>query len=221
MNDTKVYLLVIDHIKSLFQQGKLTFGGKLPSERQLMATLGLSRNSVREALRSLENMGIIESRHGQGTFLVNHIGNSLGSIFSLLLFMNECSEAEVNELRQSIEIGAYLIAVSQADDDQLRALNLCLDQLKHSSAEERAAIDKQFHDTLIQMSGNRLLILLRETLSPLFENTIQEKLTHISSEEWKTLLVHHEHICTCLTAREKASGIRAIVEHYDFIDSVC
>ena len=54
----KTYFLVIEHIKTLFQKGELSFGEKLPSERQLMTTLGLSRNSVREALRSLENMGI-------------------------------------------------------------------------------------------------------------------------------------------------------------------
>lgn len=52
----KVYLLVIEHIKTLIQRGEISFGGKLPSERQLMATLNLSRNSIREALRSLENM---------------------------------------------------------------------------------------------------------------------------------------------------------------------
>ena len=92
MGETKVYFLVIEHIKSLVQQGTLSFGGKLPSERQLMTTLGLSRNSIREALRSLENMGIVESRHGQGSYLVNHIADSLGGIFSLLVFMNECSE---------------------------------------------------------------------------------------------------------------------------------
>lgn len=109
MNQTKVYTLVIEHIKLLVQKEEITFGGKLPSERQLMATLGLSRNSIREALRSLENMGIIESRHGQGNFLVNHIDQSLGSIFSLLLFMKECSVKEVQQLRRSIEISAYLL----------------------------------------------------------------------------------------------------------------
>ena len=80
----KVYFLVIDYIKTLIQNKTVSFGEKLPSERQMTATLGLSRNSIREALRSLENMGVIESRHGQGNFLVNHIGQSLGSIFSLL-----------------------------------------------------------------------------------------------------------------------------------------
>ncbi len=56
MNETKAYYLVIEHIQMLVQQNKISFDSKLPSERQLAATLGLSRNSIREALRSLENM---------------------------------------------------------------------------------------------------------------------------------------------------------------------
>ncbi len=141
MNGTKVYFLVIEYIKTLVQQGTLSFGGRLPSERQLMTTLGLSRNSIREALRSLENMGIIESRHGKGNFLVNHIDQSLDSIFSLLLFMNECSSQEVSELRRSIEIGAYLLAVNQADDTAIQALALSLDRLKNSSVKDRAQME--------------------------------------------------------------------------------
>ena len=109
----KVYFLVIEYIKSLVQKGELSFGGKLPSERKLMGTLGLSRNSVREALRSLENMGIVESRHGQGNYLVNRMGNSLGSMFSLMLFLNECSFEEVRQLRRSIEMGAFLLAAGK------------------------------------------------------------------------------------------------------------
>ena len=54
MNQSKVYILVIEHIKMLVKKGEITIGGKLPSERQLMATLKMSRNSIREALRSLE-----------------------------------------------------------------------------------------------------------------------------------------------------------------------
>lgn len=217
MNDTKVYFLVIEHIKMLVQQGELSFGGKLPSERHLMTTLGLSRNSIREALRSLENMGIIESRHGQGNYLVNHIGNSLGSIFSLLLFLNECSEQEVSELRRSIEIGAYLLAIRQADDTEIQELVLSLDRLKDSSAEDRAQLDKQFHDTLINLSGNRLLKLFNDTLSQTFESVIQQKLTQISPSQWNTLLVEHTRICECLSSRREATGISAIMEHYDFL----
>lgn len=217
----KAYFLVIEYIKTLMAKGEITFGGRLPSERQLMATLGLGRNSVREALRTLENTGILESRHGQGSFLVNHIGASLGSTFSLLLSMNECSVPEISQLRRSIEIGACLLAVRQTPEAGTERLTALLQDMEKSSLEERASLDKAFHDTLIALSGNRLLKLLNETLSDLFETTIQDLLSHISAREWDTLLTYHTRICACLLAKDEASCIAAVMEHYDFIDAHC
>ena len=85
----KAYVTVIAYIKQLVQDGQLAFGGKLPSEREMMATLGLGRNSIREALRTLENMGLISCVHGKGNFLVNQIGESFSSVFSMLLFLKQ------------------------------------------------------------------------------------------------------------------------------------
>lgn len=219
MNETKAYYLVIEHIQMLVQQNKISFDSKLPSERQLAATLGLSRNSIREALRSLENMGIVESRHGQGSFLVNHISQSLGSTLSLLLFMDACSSKEIRQLRRSIEISAYLLAVKQIQGTQIQELSRCFNALENSSLEERATLDKQFHDTLIQFSGNRMFILLNETLSQLVKHTIQEYQTHLSPNIWKQLLSYHARILSCLTLQTE-EGIHAITEYYDFIERV-
>ena len=81
----KTYYQVIAYIMEMIKEGKLSFYSKLPSERELMETLGMGRNSVREALRTLENIGLVESCHGKGNFLVNHMGESLSSVFSVLL----------------------------------------------------------------------------------------------------------------------------------------
>lgn len=214
----KVYYLVIEHIRTLIRTGALTFGGKLPSERQLSVSLGSGRNSIREALRSLENMGIIESRQGQGNFLVNNMGKSLGSIFSLLLFTNECSLPEISQLRRSIEIGAYLIAVRQTDAQDLTSLTRALRRLKDCPPDESAPAEWEFHHTLIELSGNRLLKLLSETLAPLSENSIREVLSHLPGQDREQLLSCHTRICECLAARKEAAGLEAIMAHYDLID---
>ncbi len=219
MSETKAYYIVIEYIQMLIQQNKMSFGGKLPSERQLSTILGLSRNSIREALRSLENMGVVESRHGQGSFLVNHVSQSLGSTLSLLLFMNACSNLEVIQLRRSIEISAYLLAVKRIQDTQIQELSRCFEALKNSNPKERAKVDKQFHDTLIQFSENRIFVLLNETLSQLFEHTIQAQQPYLSSDAWEQLLSYHARILSCLTLHT-VEGIHAITEHYDFIESI-
>lgn len=216
----KIYFLVIEYIKTLVQNGEIAFGGKLPSERELITTLGLSRNSIREALRSLENMGIIESRHGQGNYLVNHIGQSLSSIFSLLLLMKECSYLEINQLRRSVEIGAYLLAIERVSAIDIQRLAYFLEEMKNSSLTECIKLDKQFHDTLIEFSGNRLLKLLNEALASLFESSIREILLSASTQTWENLLFCHADIYESLRARDEQRGIAAITAHYDFIDKI-
>lgn len=64
----KAYDQVLEYLKTLIKNKDISYGGKIPSERELMETLGISRNSVREALRILEHTGVLESRHGKGNF---------------------------------------------------------------------------------------------------------------------------------------------------------
>ena len=85
----KAYDQVLEYLKTLIKNKDISYGGKIPSERELMETLRISRNSVREALRILEHTGVLESRHGKGNFLVNRMGESLSSVFSMLVLMEE------------------------------------------------------------------------------------------------------------------------------------
>ena len=114
----RVYYQVIEYIKLLVKEGKLEFGRKLPSEREMMERLGLSRNSIREALRTMEHMGLIESRQGKGNFLVNHMGRSLGSVFSMLIFMKESNYLEVSQLRRAMEAQAFDLTVGNLKEKE-------------------------------------------------------------------------------------------------------
>ena len=215
----KVYFTVIEYIKQLAKEGKVSFGGRIPSERELMNTLGLSRNSIREALRSMENMGLIESRQGQGNFLVNHMGRSLNSVFSVLLFMGESDYVEISQLRRFIEIGAYLLAVKKAEEEDISRLEEIWQGIEECSGEEKVRRDKQFHDEIIRISGNRLLGILNESLGDLFETFIEELALHIASKDWNALCMCHEKVSECLRDRDVQGGMKAIREHYNIIDA--
>ena len=143
---------------------------------------------------------------------------SAGIPVSLLLFMKECSVKEVHQLRRSIETSAYLLAVKQVQDTQIQELCACLDALKNSSTENRATLDKQFHDTLVQFSENRMFILLNDTLSQLYECTIQEQQAHLSPGDWEKLLSCHANIVDSLLRREETAGVHAIAAHYAFVE---
>lgn len=214
----KVYFQVIEYIKSLTESGEISFGSKIPSERELMATLGLSRNSIREALRSMENMGMIESRHGQGNYLVNNMGQSLSSVVSMLLFTRQSNYMEVSQLRRFIEIGAYLLAVKSAGKEELRRLAYYLDKMDTCRKEERAKADKQFHDELIRISGNNLLMILNESLSDLFERVISEMSLKITEEDMEKLRKCHKKVYENLEKQDVQEGIKMIREHYNVLD---
>lgn len=110
VSSPKAYDQVLEYLKTLIKNKEISYGGKIPSERELMETLGISRNSVREALRILEHTGVLESRHGKGNFLVNRMGESLSSVFSMLVLMEESNYREVNQLRSILEKQAYVQA---------------------------------------------------------------------------------------------------------------
>lgn len=214
----KVYHQVIEHITNLAKTGEISFGSRIPSERELMGTLGFSRNSIREALRTMENMGIIETRQGQGNFLVNHIGESLSGVFSMLLSMEQTNYIEISQLRRFIEIGAFLLAVKNAKEEDFRYLAEILEEMELAKGEERAILDKKFHDQIVRISNNHLLEILNEALSGIFEIFISELSKRVAMEDRKELINLHKNIYENLKKKDITQGIRFIREHYNIID---
>lgn len=218
----KVYAAVIEYIKALMSEGKVTFGGKLPSEREMMGTLGMGRNSIREALRTLEHMGVVESRQGQGNFLVNRMGQSLNSVFSMLLFMRESDDLEISQLRRGIEIEAFSLAVQNAGEEEKKRIESVLEEMKKKTVREAAVLDRRFHEAMIDASGNHLLKVMMEALAGLCEAEISHVLDGMEEEDWSELLKLHEEIFWCLKHQELPRGIELLQRHYDqIIRNIC
>lgn len=214
----KVYFQVIDYIKELVKSEKVVFGGKLPSERELMETLGLGRNSIREALRTLENMGIIESRQGKGNYLVNHMGQSLSGVFSALLLMKESSYLEVSQLRHAMEMQAFYIAADRIGPEEKQVFEEIIQQMHHSDMKERNQADHRFHQMLIQCSQNRLLNIVMDALSEVCREEIAVVRADSARDDEKKWLNLHEKIYQCLVEGDLKNGMSAIMEHYAWID---
>lgn len=91
----KMFVHVVQELRALIAEQQIKPGDKLPSERVLSETLQVSRSSIREALRSLELLGLIQSRHGGGTFLADAGGNQLVEIISSFILQNEQSNRDI------------------------------------------------------------------------------------------------------------------------------
>ena len=95
------YQKAIDYLSDQIRAGMLTVGSRLPTERAIAEDLGISRNSTREALRTMENMGMIESKQGSGHYLTGSISNSLSGMIQMMLLLNKTSQREICAVRRS------------------------------------------------------------------------------------------------------------------------
>lgn len=216
--ENKAYLKVIQHIKKLLLNEQLSLGDKLPTERELSEILSLSRNSIREAIKIMENMGIIESRHGSGNYLVGNIGKSFTDSLSMMVLMKRVDYLEISQLRRGIEIQALSLAMNIITEDDLSSLNLLVNKMYGCNKIQQATLDKEFHYTIVAICKNDLMLSIMQSLSEICEQFIEHILNGTLKNEKNPFIKLHEKILESLVQKDLSIGIEAINEHYDIID---
>lgn len=158
VKSTKIYEMIMEQIKDIVKNGKLKSGDKLPSERDLCEKLEVSRASVREALRALQMLGLIESKHGEGNFINENFENSLLEPLSIVFLLLGSKSGDVLELRKIIEPETAVLAAKNITNEQLTELKEIMDELNDNfDTEICASLDKKFHYKIAQASGNNLI----------------------------------------------------------------
>ncbi|MFR3729350.1 FadR/GntR family transcriptional regulator [Lacrimispora sp.] len=219
-NQEKSYMKVINYIKMQISHGELSIGGKLPAERELSEILGISRNSVREAIRTLDNMGIIESQHGAGNFLTGKFESSLEESLSMLFLLNQIDYNQISQLRRALELEALLLAIDNISDEEIHSLNRMLSQLEKETEEHNVILDKKLHYTIALASKNTLIVSILQALSEVLDRFIVDLRREILSQEdsRKGLMEAHNEMIKSLMARDKKLAYEAINKHFDIID---
>lgn len=214
----RTYDLVLEYLKGQILEGKLTLGAKLPSERSLMAELGLGRNSVREALRQLENMGFVRSVHGQGSFLVNEAGQGFSSILSMMLLLRQSDRGEFLALRESLEGTAYERAVRLAPPQPLMEMKQAVQAMEQAQEPDQLEeAERQFHRSLIEAGGNQLIAAIMAALSSQGELYRRETLAQLDEATRAPLLDTHRRILNALQTGDAPLGRAALAEHFQLI----
>ncbi|MEU5086855.1 FadR/GntR family transcriptional regulator [Streptomyces sp. NPDC021356] len=157
----------IEKIKGMIVSGALRPGDRLPKESELAADLGLSRNSLREAVRALSLMRILDVRQGDGTYVTSLDPQLLLEALSFVVdFHRDDTVLEFLAVRRILEPAATALAASRIDERRLSALDAQLDALGGSlSVEELVAADLEFHRGIVGSSGNSVLCSLLDGLS--------------------------------------------------------
>jgi GntR family transcriptional repressor for pyruvate dehydrogenase complex len=161
--------IAVDQITALIEEGRLAVGDQLPCERELMQQLGVSRSSVREALRVLESQGLIEVRPGKGAFVVRTV--SQGDVLpGLLAWFDEHRDEvlDVIEVREMLESHAGNLAAQRASPEMVARLQDIVAEMR-SYLEQGALLevtnaDRKFHRLLYEASGNQFLGMLGDSI---------------------------------------------------------
>ncbi|MFC4535503.1 FadR/GntR family transcriptional regulator [Sphaerisporangium dianthi] len=157
----------IDKIKGMIVSGELGPGARLPKEADLAERLGLSRNSLREAVRALALINVLDVRQGDGTYVTSLEPHLLLDALSFVVdFHRDDTVLEFFQVRRILEPAATGMAALAMGDDQIDELRAILEALPGDpSIEELVANDLDFHQLIAKGSGNTVLCSLIESLS--------------------------------------------------------
>lgn len=222
VKNQKVYEVVIEQIKDMIKTGKLKNGDKLPPERELVEQLKVSRTSIREALRSLEILGLIESRQGEGNFIRKSFQQSLLEPLSIMFMLQESSPNEVLELRRILETELASLAAKNINEDKLNELHNIIDKFKITTDEViNTELDQEFHLKIAKASENFLLLNVLLTTESIIDSFISDARFRImkNKNNRETLIKQHESIYMALCEHDSELAAEKMKRHLEFINN--
>jgi GntR family transcriptional repressor for pyruvate dehydrogenase complex len=213
MGKDSVVSLVIDRIKEALLRKDLKPGDYLPSELELTKNLGVSKSSVREAVKMLQAMGVVEVRRGQGTLIRVQPGADYISPMIFQLIMESGYPDDLVELRLMFEPALTVMAMERATDEDLGRIRMTLERLESSirSGTQVAEDDIAFHLAILHSTRNPLVIRIGETILELFKPSISISMQQIPERA----IQDHRRIFEAFCSRDSAALREAVLKSYD------
>lgn len=149
MAGSKVYIEIVKQLRKMIDADGLKSGDKIPSERELSERLNVGRSSVREALRALELLGLIETRRGEGTFIKDFQNHQLVQLLSTFILQDEKAQLDVFETKCMIEMDSLRLFIKKMNKESIKSLK---EYLSSDMIEDGA-----FFNQIVKMADNHLL----------------------------------------------------------------
>jgi GntR family transcriptional repressor for pyruvate dehydrogenase complex len=203
---------VYEQLKRNIVNGIWTTGEKIPSENELVKMLGVSRISLREALKQLVSLGLLESRQGEGTFVKKLEADSYMSDLLPLMVLNRENIIELIKYREIIEVGAIALAVERADDSDIQALeeNVKIHEQCKDVQEKAAQVDLEFHLLIAKASKNPFVIKANSIIKDIFHAVMEQIVEEMGTAPG---LYYHKKMLTAIKERNKELAVSIMKEH--------
>jgi GntR family transcriptional repressor for pyruvate dehydrogenase complex len=215
----KVYEGVAKQIERLILK-KLQPGDKLPSERELAEMLRVSRSSIRDAIRSLELMGMVEPRQGAGTIVRELSSESMINPIANALKRKEELIGELLDFRMMLEPQLAARAATRVSDDEVSEMEEILDRQEKRlrSNESTVGEDSEFHYAIAMASGNSVVLKVLDTLMDLLRDS-RERSLQLEGRQQKSL-AGHRRILAAIKRRDSDGAKAAMRRHIEDVEEI-
>lgn len=191
---------IVEEIKERITRGELKDGDSLGSQDELARQMDVSRPTLREGLKRLELMGLIETKHGRGTFVKTINPHDFMNSLASFLVIDQESALELLEARLYIEGAVAALSAENASQQDIDGIKQSLDDMKvdaqKADVESFIAHDVQFHLQMAESSKNRILIktvnILRDLLHQLVHKVFEIQSDHLSKALNQTIEFHEQ-----------------------------
>lgn len=221
VKNKKVYEQIIEQIQERIVEGELKIGDQLPSERDLAEQFGVSRTSIREAMRTLEVIGLVESRQGGGNYIQANFEKSLMQPLSLMFSLHKSTPQDILSMRKFLEVEAAALAAKYISQSELKQLEIIIAGFQQPHNEiTYSNLDKDFHYQIIKSSNNLLLSNILNVISSLIDKfIIDARSTVLDSTESRSLLnQQHENIFTAIKEHNAEKSSLEMKKHFEIIE---
>lgn len=215
----KVYEEVAKQIERLIIK-KLSPGDKLPSERELAETLQVSRSSIRDAIRGLELMGLVEPRQGAGTIVREISAEPPVNPFANALKRRQELVGELLDFRKMLEPPLAARAATHASAEEISEMEEILQRQERKQTEYELAVeeDAEFHYSIALASGNSVVLKVLDILMDLLRDT-RERSLQVRGRPQKSL-AGHRRILAAIKRHDAESAKAAMRRHIEDVEEI-
>lgn len=216
----KIYEEIVEQLKEMISNGELKPGQKLPSERDMAESLGVSRASVREALTALEAIGILDIRPGEGTFVRETSVSATFAPLAMVLEMEQNPGGQLMEVRRVLETEMAALAAQRATEEDLKNIETNLNHMKTAQTiSQSVEADLRFHFTIAEATHNTILLRIMNTVADLMHNAFRVQREELFADKGTEIICEHEAIYNAIRDRNSEAAKSKMLQHIDNIQA--
>jgi GntR family transcriptional repressor for pyruvate dehydrogenase complex len=220
IKSTRIYEEIVRQVKAMIAEGRLKGGDRLPPERDLAEKFTVSRTSVREALRALESLGLVEIRPGEGTFVREVSIEALVEPLALLMVSHREATGELFEARRLLEPSLAALAAARATPEEVQEMERILEEQAREIAAGRTGLaqDAQFHAAIGAASHNRAITRIAHAIMDLLAQSREESL-NIPGRPTRSH-ESHRRVLAAISARDAEAARLAMLQHIESVEAL-